>query len=463
MALEGAAAGQQDFLIPGIDFKLPQGASYISGRRFATFHPQGSNIYSPNAGTRLIRFVISDATALLDLSTVRLAYQFTNTDGANELWLTGHPGSWAQRVRIFVGGCLREDILMANRVSSMLDLLKPANRRWSESMEMLGAMTENLDPTQQSGYIAGPWNKPIAPNMSRTMITPIFAGIFSTHYLLPLRWPLTIEIELVNNANQCCAAADPNGGGAGVAAPLSQQFNIQNARILCDIVSVDGAVQEELSRVVLSGGALPLHFSSYSTTMHNLALNPAPNQSWSITISRAFSRIKSVFATFESDGSRGTIRTESNNFLNWHGKPNYNTYGDVLQYQPALAEGWRFQMTSGSLIFPDIPMSSAGEAFYQLSKVLGMHSTLEGTSIPPSEWLGNSFMFALDLEKASTAPGSGSAAFTGLSTRNAGDTIRLAWEGVEPRDLASTPQRCYVTIHHDLILELRAEGCVLLD
>ena len=72
--LESIAAAQQDVLIPGLNFKLPQGASYVSQRRMATFFPQGSNIYSPQ-GTRLIRFVISDATNLLDLSTFRLAFR----------------------------------------------------------------------------------------------------------------------------------------------------------------------------------------------------------------------------------------------------------------------------------------------------------------------------------------------------------------------------------------------------
>ena len=92
MALESAAAAQEDFLIPGLNFKLPQGASYISGRRFATFFPQGSNIYSPNGGTRLIRFVLSDAQNLLDLSTFRLAFELKNTDATRVLWPQGHPG-----------------------------------------------------------------------------------------------------------------------------------------------------------------------------------------------------------------------------------------------------------------------------------------------------------------------------------------------------------------------------------
>jgi hypothetical protein len=102
------------------------------------------------------------------------------------------------------------------------------------------------------------------------------------------------------------------------------------------------------------------------------------------------------------------------------------------------------------------------EFHYQLTKVIGMHSNLEGTSIPPVEWLGTTFIIGLDLEKAATSP-AGAAAFTGLSTRAAGDTLRFSFEGVQPRDPASTPQRQYVTIHYDAVLECRAEGCILLD
>ena len=108
-------------------------------------------------------------------------------------------------------------------------------------------------------------------------------------------------------------------------------------------------------------------------------------------------------------------------------------------------------------------MSSMQEVWYQLSKLLGMHSSLDGVSIPPGDWLATSFIMGLDMEKAATAPGSGNAAFTGLSTRNAGDTLRFAFENVTPRDAASTPQRMYITLHMDLVVELRAEGVVLLD
>jgi len=114
--LESVASAQQDQLIPGLNFKLPQGASCVSARRMATFFPQGSNIYS-TTGTRLIRFVLSDATNLLDLSTFRLAFQVNNLDTTTGLQASGHPGQcWFQRVRVYVGGCLVEDILLAQGV-----------------------------------------------------------------------------------------------------------------------------------------------------------------------------------------------------------------------------------------------------------------------------------------------------------------------------------------------------------
>ena len=124
--LESVAAAQEDTLIPGLTFKLPQGAAYVSGRKFSTFYPQGSNIYSPT-GTRLLRFVISDANNLLDLSTFRLAYALKNDNGDDGLWISGHAGmSVFQRIRVYIGGTLIEDTMYSNKIASMFDILKPA-------------------------------------------------------------------------------------------------------------------------------------------------------------------------------------------------------------------------------------------------------------------------------------------------------------------------------------------------
>ena len=57
--VEAVANGVEDKLVDGLSFKLAPGASYVQDRRSVTFHPQGSNIYSPVQGTRMIKFLLS--------------------------------------------------------------------------------------------------------------------------------------------------------------------------------------------------------------------------------------------------------------------------------------------------------------------------------------------------------------------------------------------------------------------
>ena len=57
LMVEAMANGVEDKLIDGLSFKLQPGASYVVDRRSVTYHPQGSNIYTPGAGTRLIRIL----------------------------------------------------------------------------------------------------------------------------------------------------------------------------------------------------------------------------------------------------------------------------------------------------------------------------------------------------------------------------------------------------------------------
>jgi hypothetical protein len=181
-----------------------------------------------------------------------------------------------------------------------------------------------------------------------------------------------------------------------------------------------------------------------------------------------------VWETFESDGATTGYYTHTNCVLNPHGVNNasWGSFSAPVQYRPEFGEGFRHQLQTSSLLWPDIPLSSVQETSYQLSKALGMHGSLIAPSITPAQWLDRTYLVCFDLEKMSSSPGSGGAAFTGLSTRAAGDTIRLTWENVSPRvnvnagnvaDVNAWPMRQYVTLRFDAVIELRAEGVVLLD
>jgi hypothetical protein len=124
-----------------------------------------------------------------------------------------------------------------------------------------------------------------------------------------------------------------------------------------------------------------------------------------------------------------------------------------------------------------VPLSSHAEQAMHLAKVIGTNSHALGHSILPGEWLQTCFIQAIDLERASSNPSGGLVALTGLDSRTPGDTIRLSWDNVHPyvttadgeggvkvvRDAGAYPERTYVTIHHDLVIELRSEGVLLLS
>ena len=54
--METVANSSEDVLIDALSYKLGNSASYITDRKSVTFHPSGSNIYTPGSGTKVIKF-----------------------------------------------------------------------------------------------------------------------------------------------------------------------------------------------------------------------------------------------------------------------------------------------------------------------------------------------------------------------------------------------------------------------
>ena len=89
MSLEATTNSIEDYLIDSISFKLQPGASYVTDRRSVTFHPQGSNIYKPVQGTKVIKISMT-GDQWLDPSTVQLQFDLNNAQAQN-LFLLGGP------------------------------------------------------------------------------------------------------------------------------------------------------------------------------------------------------------------------------------------------------------------------------------------------------------------------------------------------------------------------------------
>ena len=134
----------------------------------------------------------------------------------------------------------------------------------------------------------------------RTVCFTPLAGILAQGKLLPLRYlPLTIELEVVNNLYDPIISTQPLGQ-AGVAyirdylgdIDNSNNWQIQNVVVKCDVCRMDNQLENEFAQRFLSGQSISINFSSYVVQQQTMS-----GQNPSVNITRALSRLKSVFMT----------------------------------------------------------------------------------------------------------------------------------------------------------------------
>ena len=125
--MEVYSSSVEDQLIDGLSYKLAPGSSYIQDRKSVTFYPSGSNIYTPNGGTKVLKFLINGSD-WLDPNTLRIFFDVTNLENY-PLRVLGNPYSFFRRMRVLVGNQLVEDIDQFNRVSYMFDTLRARHVR----------------------------------------------------------------------------------------------------------------------------------------------------------------------------------------------------------------------------------------------------------------------------------------------------------------------------------------------
>jgi hypothetical protein len=84
----------------------------------------------------------------------------------------------------------------------MMRLLKPPDRLWTESISLLGQTSDNYfavdgNNNWKAAFAAGPSNAQIPRDSNETIVTDLWCGLTNSHYLLPGRFPITFELELV--------------------------------------------------------------------------------------------------------------------------------------------------------------------------------------------------------------------------------------------------------------------------
>ena len=451
--VEAIANSIEDKLVDGLSFKLNPGASYIVDRRSVTYHPQGSNIYSSNTGTKLIRIMLTGDN-WLDPSTFRVMFNLKNEDtvAAKKLRPIGGPWSFFQRLRVLCGGQLVEDIMDYNRIHEMMHILIAKESRENDSAEAFG-ITANL-PAFVTNKVDITMIKGIEPGKSMTALFKPLIGILNQNKMIPLRYaPITLELELVDDATLPVLAPVIQGDITSAAfgkVNTTTNWSIDNVQVKCDICTLDNALDNSYAQHLLSGKSLPISYNTFVSQMQTVS---GPDVA--VNVSRALTRLKSVFVTLQKDYANKTVHKNWNVFfsplsaLNAAGTLTHNPDGE-----------FEFQLQIGSKLFPEYPIRSHAEAYYQLKKTLGVQaSAVHNFDISAVEYRDHKLILGTDCEKVLDA------GFTGINTR-AGDLMTVKFRNVKNQlidENDTVAQRLHVVLHSDQIMEIRDTGVAVFD
>ena len=93
--VEAMANAVEDKLIDGLSFPMNPGASYVIDRRSVAYRPQGSNIYQPQQGTKLVRILLTGDN-WLDPTTLRVSFAVYNSHVTAELKILSGPWAFSE-------------------------------------------------------------------------------------------------------------------------------------------------------------------------------------------------------------------------------------------------------------------------------------------------------------------------------------------------------------------------------
>ena len=456
--MEGVANSVEDRLVDGLSFQLKPGASYVTERKSVTYHPQGSNIYSTN-GTKLIKLLLT-GDQWLDPSTFRIMFELQNNEnpangnGHMQLRPLGGPHTFFRRMRILCGGQVVEDIDNYNRVHQMFTILNAKDANINERAEAFGQQFDNHQTTFDRNNVTG-----INPGEAQTVLFKPCSGLFNQPKMLPIRYmPITIELELVHDNTEPIVSATTVGQdnfdvSNAATGNTSMLWQIQNVQVKCDVVTLDNQLDNSYAEHLLSGKALPINYQTYVSQKQSILSGNNGSQKVRLNVTRALTRLKNVFITLDQPAT-GTSAVKYKDWNSFYSPMEFYT-GDPINSWHADGEIADFQVQIGSKLFPEYPIRSHAEAYYQLRKTLGKHDQHNSFDITQHEYRCRKFIMGIDMEKVLEA------GYTGINTR-AGDLMNVRFDHASAAQ-ATWATQMHIVLTSDQILEIRDSGVQVFD
>ena len=380
--------------------------------------------------------------------------------GNNVPYLRTISGPWSffRRMRILAGGQVLEDIDYYNRAHELFHMFRTTDNGMNDSIQATGQYTNHIINNGLHPYIAEStcFNYGgIYPGDSMTVLFKPLSGILNQTKYIPIRYcPIQIELEIVNDIldpiiwpnelNEDSVGDTPTG--FFTQRNCSGNWQIHDVQAKCDLCTLDNSLENEYAKHLLEGKSLPIQYDTYVQQFQTVA-----SSDFVTNISRSFTRLKSVFVSMTGVMNYPETTKSWNMFYN----PAWGSNQVVKGFFSSKYQ-MEFQMQVGSRLYPEYPIRSQQEAFYQTTKTLGLASSAwHSIDITPPEWNSCKFVYGLDTEKVTEA------GFTGLNTK-AGDLIYLKLQQYQvPAEALCNGM--YVILHADQILNIRDTGCEVFD
>ena len=356
--VESIANTTEDLLIDAFQFKVQPGASYVTDRRTISYCTAGSNIYQSGSGTKIIRINLT-GDGWLDPSTIRLHYTLVNNDTTAGKFLrtVGGPWSFFRRVRCLIGGCLIDDIDYYNRVHEMMHICTSTNNRDNDDAEGFGYRWDSPEVynTFTTSNFPGipPKNATYPYNAMNASFKPL-CGLLTQNKYIPLTWcPLVFEFEIVSGDTD--AIISPSGAtGTFNTSNTSTNWQIQDVRMVADIVTLDNGLQNSYAQHIIGGGSLPINYSTYITILQSVVF-PTVN----VSITSSVTRLKTIFFNFDYDHSTVSSTDISTTFLK-----DWNSFQHPMDGGYNYNLEMEYQIQIGNKMFPEYPVRSINQAFF---------------------------------------------------------------------------------------------------
>ena len=470
--METVSNSIEDKLLDGLSYKLDATASYITDRKSCTYWATGSNIYAPNAGTKVIKLLLN-GEGWLDPSTVKFQFDIHNIDTQPLRTLSG-PWSFFRRLRVLCQGQLIEDIDGYALVHQLFDVLQSKHVRDNQDVEGLGIrydsdygknLIENPVVTSGGTIIDTPFLSnyySISVGDTKTVTFTPLAGIISQSKMIPLKYcPLTFEFEVCNDLRDpVISPLTPGWNSTFVTAEYGNytalgfgtNWQIENPVLTCDICRMDNELENQFAQRFLSGQTIPISYSTF-VFQHQTLSGKTP----SVNITRALSRLKSVFCTLNGSALSPSIFDTLGRFKYMFLRE-WNDFYHPMAWAPEYtsSEEFEIQLQVGGKKFPEYPLRSQAATYSALRKCLGIQqSSFHSINIDPFEYRTHKFIIGIDTEKVLQA------SFSGENIKN-GSLLTLLMKNNSSAD-GNYPTAINIIMHCDCILNIRDTGVEVLD